>query len=1002
MKIYGFVHSAEADKSYFYFPSLGKFGLLETANCIKNDVYEFDKQGESLKNPKKCINIQVEQGRITEITTDKIKIKTSSSTVYALPIHFFIKEEDIIQIGNDVKLHKNDKGVIIYGQIVKGPEIIEKKVDDVLEKSYLRRVSVKEMKSKRKIGEKCQVILDYIEGKFSSWREVCSDENGFFRAVTLAYIEYLCRESTPHEKFIDFINSSSAESQLILKYLYMAKCKYGSAVNYCEDLFNNEKNHLIIVKDIRERVAKYVEKNSAVLFPFLKGSLEKEVLKLRDMSIRPESYVFKIIGDVLNIGVTFFLLEKEQGHKISYEKKNEGEICFVMQEVFCDVLYDYNQDTEDIFGSSPFLASFPTNYIINVNNHLQMLYETLSKLSTNYDIRLPNYFPEVGHSIANFWKNFQGLDATFPEIQKSCDTLYKNMSSKGIISEVLGVCSFCFQNPQSIRASCGHLYCKEDAKDMLFDQDFGNSSKIPGQILCKICSKSLEVKDFSIFFPGLDNKIQNPNPKPKPKPNSNPNPKANSIPNSISNSNSNPNLNPNSNPNPNPKSQDKDTAPLYSLPKIRNSMVVDDIEYRKKLLRSNSQIDKLVNVDKLENSPLLNCSTCKLCGKSKSLRSFAFGHMCLCKKCMQKGLKGMNCPYCNKTFTQADLKKAKIVCGACFMFREKGVIISHEDHIVCQKCEKTCLDFNCCIVCNEQLSKEEEKQLVEKYFINCYSCKSYYPSNYVSMRKCSCNLCDKCYDQSINKNKGSCTFCGNQLVISKKICEICTEYFLRDEMLTLNCDHFFCNPCLKQYISTQISSGNEEIICPSCKSIIDGIIIHSLITPEEWDLFNKASIRKKFKLTDCPKCGSYFEASANSSKCINCKYHFCIMCKEKAHKGNCDDQKIKNIIKELESKGERLAQCPGCKYPYSKDEGCEHVSCTNPQCLVEFCFTCSCLRGPTLSHGNHYHREDCNYYSAYNGADKMVKDCPECKKLNKLCPRPMKLKIPRRFQENEN
>ncbi|OMJ85114.1 hypothetical protein SteCoe_13641 [Stentor coeruleus] len=960
MKIYGFVHSAEANKSYFYFPALGKFGLLETSNCIKNDVYEFDKQGESLKNPKKCINIQVEQGKITDLTPDTIKIKTSSNTVYALPKHFFIKEEDIMQIGNDVKLHKNDKGVIIYGQIIKIPEFIEKKPDDILNISYLRRVSTKEMKIKRKIGEKCQTILDHIEGKFSSWREVCSDENGFFRAVTLAYIEYLCRESTPYEKFIDYINSSDTDSQTILKYLYMVKCKYGSAVNDCEDLLKNEKNHLVIIKDLRERVAKHVEKNSAVLFPFLTGGLEKEVLKLRDINIRPESYVFKIIGDVLNISITFYLFEKEQGHKITYEKKNEGEIVFVMQEAFCDILYDYRQDTEDIFGRSPFLASFPTNYIISVNNHLQMIYETLSKLSINYDIRLPNYFPEVGHSIANFWKTFPGLDATFPEIQKSCDSLYKTISSNGIISEVLGVCSFCFQNPQSIRASCGHLYCKEDAKDMIFEQDFGNSSKIPGQIFCKICSKSLEVKDFSIFFPGLNVKKQN------------------------------------------PKFQEENKNAADLLPKIRKSMVEEDIEFRKKLLRSNTQIDKLVKTDKIENIPIQNSCICKLCGKNKSLKSFAEGHLCLCKKCMQKGLKGMSCPYCNRVFTQIELKKAKIICGACFVFREKGVIIRHDDHIVCQKCEITCSEFNCCIVCNEQLSKEEEKKLLDKYFIYCFGCKTYNYTNSVSMRKCSCNLCNKCYDRSINENGGACNSCNGQLVLSKKTCEICTEHFLRDEMLTLNCDHYFCNPCLKQYISTQISSGNEEIICPSCKMVIDGNIIQNLITPAEWDLFNKASIRKKYKLTDCPKCGSYFETSVNSSKCISCKYQFCIICKEKAHKGNCDDQKIKNIIKDLEGKGERLAQCPGCKYPYSKDEGCEHVSCTNPQCLVEFCFTCSCLRGPTLSHGNHYHREDCTFYSAYNGVDKMVKDCNECKKLNKLCPRPMKLKNPRRFAENEN
>ena len=220
-------------------------------------------------------------------------------------------------------------------------------------------------------------------------------------------------------------------------------------------------------------------------------------------------------------------------------------------------------------------------------------------------------------------------------------------------------------------------------------------------------------------------------------------------------------------------------------------------------------------------------------------------------------------------------------------------------------------------------------------------------------------------------------------------------------MITLTCDHYFCNKCLVQYAVTQINQGLEIVKCPNCNEPIDGNILQSLVPGQLWDIYNKASIRKKFKLTDCPKCGAYFETSVKISKCMNCKYRFCILCKDSEHKGNCDDAKIKAIIEELEKKGERVAQCPGCKYPYMKDEGCEHVACTNPQCEVEFCFTCSCFRSPTLCHGNHYHREDCKFYSSYNGQDKENKDCTECKKFKRLCQRPKRLKTPRKFQQNE-
>ena len=95
-----------------------------------------------------------------------------------------------------------------------------------------------------------------------------------------------------------------------------------------------------------------------------------------------------------------------------------------------------------------------------------------------------------------------------------------------------------------------------------------------------------------------------------------------------------------------------------------------------------------------------------------------------------------------------------------------------------------------------------------------------------------------------------------------------------------------------------------------------------------------------------------------------------------------------------------LAQCPGCKEPYLKDNSCEHVKCLN--CRTEFCFRCSCIRSPTMSHGAHYHRPQCTFYAEYNGDDDQYDEkCTECLRLGRLCDRPEDLPVPRLFDIEE-
>ncbi len=84
----------------------------------------------------------------------------------------------------------------------------------------------------------------------------------------------------------------------------------------------------------------------------------------------------------------------------------------------------------------------------------------------------------------------------------------------------------------------------------------------------------------------------------------------------------------------------------------------------------------------------------------------------------------------------------------------------------------------------------------------------------------------------------------------------------------------------------------------------------------------------------------------------------------------------------------QISICPYCGAPGIKDEGCDHVICYN--CKNDFCYSCSCKRGPILAHGNHYHRVGCKHYAQFEN-DEFKKDCAECIKAGEVCKRPTSL-----------
>ena len=338
----------------------------------------------------------------------------------------------------------------------------------------------------------------------------------------------------------------------------------------------------------------------------------------------------------------------------------------------------------------------------------------------------------------------------------------------------------------------------------------------------------------------------------------------------------------------------------------------------------------------------------------------------------------------------------------------------------CNECEAESFEKEFCIVCSRTLSVKEMSDFKPVLSKVCDRCNNEKTST--KEINCDCFLCDECVDFFVRYNNGKCSQCKNhEGFITKNLenmkktplpepiaeCQICYSYFQRSQMRTLDCDHYFCEECLKCHISPLLKDRKvitSGINCPLCPEKISHYIIQDLVTESEFELYQLLLVHLIEGIIECPNpngCGFSFQTNEKYIRCRLCGYFFCISCKKEKIKCDCDEN-LKPAWEILEENGISFSTCPGCKTPYIKDIGCEHVECTNEKCRVSFCFQCSAFRDPTLYHGGHYHRPNCKFYAEYYGIDdKYNEKCFRCKEKGSLCNKPKILKTPRRFEPGE-
>ena len=192
----------------------------------------------------------------------------------------------------------------------------------------------------------------------------------------------------------------------------------------------------------------------------------------------------------------------------------------------------------------------------------------------------------------------------------------------------------------------------------------------------------------------------------------------------------------------------------------------------------------------------------------------------------------------------------------------------------------------------------------------------------------------------------------------KKECKVCSdEIDYKDlEKVKIPCKHFFCIDCWKEYLKEKINNANVyKLSCMEhkCGYVLEEKFIKSILEndAELLEKYNKFLTQKKIifsnknmKFCPIPDCDGY--AIKKFSKKVKCNYghEFCYECLAAPH-GLKPCSKIIDAGFEEWKSHKMVKRCPNCKFYTEKNEGCNHMTCS--QCKFQWCWVCEkeCIAG---------------------------------------------------------
>ena len=213
-----------------------------------------------------------------------------------------------------------------------------------------------------------------------------------------------------------------------------------------------------------------------------------------------------------------------------------------------------------------------------------------------------------------------------------------------------------------------------------------------------------------------------------------------------------------------------------------------------------------------------------------------------------------------------------------------------------------------------------------------------------------------------------------------ELCKICCSNMInKDNIAQKYCLHFFCDECIKRYMTYQINNGIVlEINClmAGCPHIYTSEEIKENVSNDIYRKYLRFyAIQIKMKnpeklYINCPfvDCDELVDITDIPKGNVICGmgHVFCNECRKigghSRSNSECDKTELNlDLFNELKKRNpakiyQNYKQCPECKVLIEKNDGCNEMKCIN--CGFVFCWLC--LREYTDNH-----------YSIYN-----VKGCP--------------------------
>jgi len=183
------------------------------------------------------------------------------------------------------------------------------------------------------------------------------------------------------------------------------------------------------------------------------------------------------------------------------------------------------------------------------------------------------------------------------------------------------------------------------------------------------------------------------------------------------------------------------------------------------------------------------------------------------------------------------------------------------------------------------------------------------------------------------------------------LCPVC---FTEPSVPTrLTCGHSWCTSCLERYLVTAVENKTFPLTClgndASCTQRIPFPLARKILSGDDFAALCEASFfsyvhARTAEFHHCPTadCAQVYRTASGGAilQCPSCLVRICSMCHMKAHDGfTCEEREAEEdkLFYEWAATHD-VKNCPGCKTPIERSEGCNHMTCT--RCQTHICWEC--------------------------------------------------------------